>query len=149
MHGSVIDSFLFLPAAMPTALAVILVIKFMLVKFLHFRFVLGGEFTLRCNQPGIVHGPLLDGLFLLTVVMGPVGCTAVGVEVISIRVLIVPGCDVCSRVGLTSEVVSVSRYCVEWHAHWVLVEHCYWHHLLVIAVIGEFILSLWRNLLHR
>lgn len=72
------------------AIAVVLPVELVLILSDHLCFVLGRELALRYDQARVVVRPLLDGMFLLAVVLGSVGCASFWVELVAVGMAVVP-----------------------------------------------------------
>ncbi len=103
--------------------------------------VFSGELALGDDQLRLVHRPDLDGLLVLRGVVLAVGRAAVGVEVVAVRVQVVPGRQLRGAGVLALEEGAVGAVGLVGETHRVLVELGHWHHFVEVAVVGEVVLS--------
>lgn len=131
-----------------STLAVIWSIKLMISGIIKLCLRLRNKFSIRSDELGVIHRPLLDGLLFLQAMILPVGSTPIRVKIVTIRMQIVPsskGSSIRKLSFVESTMCAVSSV---WHSHRMFIKLCHWHHFFKISMIWEVILSIKVDIQH-
>lgn len=129
----------------PSAVAVVLAVEFVVGVVQKIGVVLCGKLAVRLKQSRLIHWPLLDWGLLLLAVMLSISSSSVGVKGVTVRMQIVPCCQLRCLHEVAFVECSMSAVSLMRESHWMLIKFSNRHHLLVISRMGEMVLDRQKN----